>query len=93
VQDLFLNQKFLALYAIGEHTALLICLEFPDYNIQLKQGLSVSCVPVESTWNLCSGLFQMEWMGCLLVVAVLMNAIILLMAITMLSTWFSSAKE
>jgi hypothetical protein len=71
------------LYAIGEHTALLTWLEFPDYNIQLKSGLFASCVPVESTWNLYSEPSQMDQTGCLLVVAVLMNVIILLMEITM----------
>jgi hypothetical protein len=53
------------LYAIGERMALLTWLEFPDCNIQLKSGLFVSCVPVESTWNLCCEHFQMEWMGYL----------------------------
>jgi hypothetical protein len=57
------------LYAIGERTALLTWLEFPDCNIQLKSGLFASCVPVESTWNLSSAPFQMGWMGYLLVAA------------------------
>jgi hypothetical protein len=30
------SQGFLALYATGEHTALLTWLEFPDCNIRLK---------------------------------------------------------
>jgi len=36
VQDLNLSQEYWVLYAIGEDTALLTWLEFPDYNIQLK---------------------------------------------------------
>jgi len=35
------------LSVIGEHTPLLTWLEFPDCNIQLKSGLSASCVPEE----------------------------------------------
>jgi hypothetical protein len=38
VQDLNLSQESLASYAIGEHTALLTWLEFPDCNTQPKSG-------------------------------------------------------
>jgi len=78
-----LNPKYSVSYAIGEHTVLLTWLEFPDCNIQLKSGLFASCVPVESIWNLYCEPSQMEWMGCLLAAAVLMNVIILPMEITM----------
>jgi hypothetical protein len=71
------------LYAIGERTALLIWLESPDCNIHLKSGLYASCVPAEWTWNSSSELSQMAWMGCLLVVAALMNVITVLMEITL----------
>jgi len=36
VQVLNLNQNCWALFAIGEPMALLIWLEFPDYNMQMK---------------------------------------------------------
>jgi len=39
VQVLNLNRKYWALYATGEHTALLTWLEFPDFNTQMKSGL------------------------------------------------------
>jgi len=36
VQGLNLNQEYSVLYVIGERTVLLIWLEFPDFNIQMK---------------------------------------------------------
>jgi len=93
VQVLNLNQEFWVLYAIGEHTALLIWLEFPDYNIQVKSGLFVSCVPVESTWNFYSEPSQIDRTACLLAVAGWMNVIMSRMAITMHSPLFTYVKK
>jgi hypothetical protein len=58
------------LYVIGELTALLTWLEFPDYNIHLISGWFALCVPAESTWNFYFVPSPTDWMEYLSVAAV-----------------------
>jgi ferredoxin len=74
-RSLSISPMLSAFCALGERTRLRTCLEFPDYNIQVKQRLSGSCVPVELTWRLCSDRSQTERTVCMSAVAGRANAI------------------